>query len=60
MTSPEDLSAALEAILFSSHRPLKLRELQTATSADRLLLSARDTGGLFRDRKHCGLSLIPR
>jgi segregation and condensation protein B len=30
-----DLSAALEAILFASHRPLKLRELQQATDSDR-------------------------
>ena len=29
------LSAAIEAILFTSNRPLKLRELQTATDADR-------------------------
>ena len=30
-----DASAALEAILFSSNRPLKLRELQQATDTDR-------------------------
>jgi segregation and condensation protein B len=30
-----DTSAAIEAILFSSNRPLKVRELQTATDADR-------------------------
>jgi segregation and condensation protein B len=30
-----DLSAALEAILFASHRPLKVRELQQATDSDR-------------------------
>jgi segregation and condensation protein B len=30
-----DLSAAIEAILFSSNRPLKLRELQTAVGGDR-------------------------
>ena len=30
-----DLSATLEAILFSSNRPLKLRELQQATDTDR-------------------------
>ena len=30
-----DLSAALEAILFSSNRPLKLRELQQATDSDK-------------------------
>lgn len=31
----EELSRALEAILFASHRPLRLRELQAATGADR-------------------------
>ncbi len=30
-----DTTAAVEAILFSSNRPLKLRELQQATDADR-------------------------
>ena len=30
-----EVSAALEAILFSSNRPLKLRELQQATDSDR-------------------------
>ena len=30
-----DVSAALEAILFSSNRPLKVRELQQATDSDR-------------------------
>ncbi|HKW72320.1 MAG TPA: SMC-Scp complex subunit ScpB [Candidatus Dormibacteraeota bacterium] len=30
-----DTSAALEAILFSSNRPLKVRELQQATDSDR-------------------------
>jgi len=30
-----ELSATLEAILFSSNRPLKVRELQQATSSDR-------------------------
>lgn len=30
-----DVSAAVEAILFSSNRPLKLRELQQATDTDR-------------------------
>jgi segregation and condensation protein B len=30
-----DLASTLEAILFSSNRPLKLRELQQATSSDR-------------------------
>ncbi len=31
----KELSAALEAILFSSNRPLKVRELQHATENDR-------------------------
>ena len=31
----DDASAALEAILFSSNRPLKVRELQQATDSDR-------------------------
>lgn len=31
----DDLHRALEAILFASHRPLKLRELQAATGADK-------------------------
>ncbi|MDQ6773653.1 MAG: SMC-Scp complex subunit ScpB [Candidatus Dormibacteraeota bacterium] len=34
------LSAALEAILFSSNRPLRLRELQQATDSDRVQLEA--------------------
>src|SRR2546430_5593649 len=34
-TGSDDASAALEAILFSSNRPLKVRELQQATDADR-------------------------
>jgi len=33
--TPEELGAAFEAILFASHRPLKLRELQTATGSER-------------------------
>lgn len=36
----EDLDLALEAVLFASHRPLKLRELQAATGADRAGLQA--------------------
>jgi segregation and condensation protein B len=32
------LSAAIEAILFSSNRPLRLRELQHATDSDRLVV----------------------
>jgi segregation and condensation protein B len=38
--SPARLSAAIEAILFSSSRPLKLRELQEATQADRAAVEA--------------------
>jgi segregation and condensation protein B len=34
------LSAAVEAILFSSHRPLRVRELQQATEADRPAVEA--------------------
>jgi segregation and condensation protein B len=34
-TGPSDLSTTLEAILFSSNRPLKVRELQQATESDR-------------------------
>ena len=33
-----DLSSAIEAILFSSNRPLKVRELQQATDADRVAI----------------------
>ncbi len=35
-----NLSSALEAILFSSNRPLKLRELQNATDADKIAVEA--------------------
>lgn len=35
MNERQRLSAAIEAILFSSHRPLKLRELQQATEASK-------------------------
>jgi len=40
MNEPDRLSAAIEAILFSSNRPLKLRELQQATEADRTAVEA--------------------
>lgn len=33
--TPEELGAAIEAILFASHRPLKVRELQTAIGSDK-------------------------
>ena len=35
-----EISAALEAILFSSNRPLKLRELQHATDTDRTAIDS--------------------
>jgi segregation and condensation protein B len=35
-----DLVAALEAILFASHRPLKVRELQQATDSDKKAVEA--------------------
>jgi chromosome segregation and condensation protein ScpB len=31
--TPAELGAAFEAILFASHRPLKIRELQAATGS---------------------------
>ena len=43
-----DPSAALEAILFSSNRPLKVRELQQATDLDRNSVE----GALERLREH--------
>jgi len=38
--SAEELSRSLEAILFASHRPLKLRELQAATGSDKAGVAA--------------------
>jgi len=35
-----DLAAALEAILFASHRPLKVRELQQATDSEKAAVEA--------------------
>ena len=35
-----ELSAALEAILFSSNRPLKVREMQAATDTDRIAVES--------------------
>ena len=35
-----DLASALEAILFASHRPLKLRELQQATDSEKAAVEA--------------------
>jgi segregation and condensation protein B len=63
-----DLSAALEAILFSSNRPLKLRELQQATSSDRTaveqaleeLKKALEGRGVMLMRHHDELNLATR
>ena len=40
MSEAQRLSSAVEAILFSSNRPLKVRELQQATEADRPAIEA--------------------
>jgi segregation and condensation protein B len=63
-----DLSATLEAILFSSNRPIKLRELQQATSSDRTaveqaledLKAALDGRGVMLIRHHDELNLATR
>ncbi len=63
-----DLSAAIEAILFSSNRPLTLRELQQATSSDRVaveqalddLRGALDGRGVMLMRHHDELHLATR
>lgn len=63
-----DLSAALEAILFSSNRPLKLRELQQATDADRTgvehaldeLRAALEGRGVMLMRHHDEIHLATR
>ena len=63
-----DLSAALEAILFSSNRPLKLRELQQATDSDRTavehaldeLKEALEGRGVMLMRHHDELNLATR
>jgi segregation and condensation protein B len=63
-----DLSASLEAILFSSNRPLKVRELQQATDADRnevegaleALRSALDGRGVMLMRHHDEVHLATR
>jgi segregation and condensation protein B len=63
-----DVSAALEAILFSSNRPLKLRELQQATDADRTaveqaletLRQALDGRGVMLMRHHDEIHLATR
>jgi segregation and condensation protein B len=63
-----DLSASIEAILFSSNRPLKLRELQQATDSDRTavehaldeLKTALDGRGVMLMRHHDELNLATR
>ena len=63
-----DLSAALEAILFSSSRPLKLRELQQATDSDRTaveraleeLRQSLEGHGVMLIRHHDELNLATR
>ena len=63
-----DLSATLEAILFSSNRPIKLRELQQATSSDRAaveqalkdLQAALEGRGVMLMRHHDELNLATR
>ena len=63
-----DLSATLEAILFSSNRPIKLRELQQATSSDRTaveqalkdLQAALEGRGVMLMRHHDELNLATR
>ena len=66
MTS--ELSAAIEAILFSSNRPLKVRELQDATDSKRdevehaidELRSALERRGVMVMRHHDELHLATR
>jgi segregation and condensation protein B len=63
-----DLSSTLEAILFSSNRPLKLRELQQAVGADRTaveqaldeLKAALEGHGVMLMRHHDELNLATR
>jgi segregation and condensation protein B len=63
-----ELSAAVEAILFSSNRPLKLRELQQATDSDRTgvegaldeLRQALEKRGVMLMRHHDELHLATR
>ena len=63
-----DVSATLEAILFSSNRPLKVRELQQATEADRntvegaleTLREALDGRGVMLMRHHDEVHLATR
>jgi segregation and condensation protein B len=63
-----ELSATLEAILFSSNRPIKLRELQQATSSDKTavekaledLKAALEGHGVMLMRHHDELNLATR
>jgi segregation and condensation protein B len=63
-----DISGALEAILFSSNRPLKLRELQQATDTDRTavevaleeLRQSLDGRGVMLMRHHDEIHLATR
>jgi segregation and condensation protein B len=63
-----DLVAALEAILFASHRPLKLRELQQATDSDKKAVEAALDGlrerlegrGVMLQRHHDEVHLATR
>lgn len=63
-----DVSAALEAILFSSNRPLKVRELQQAVDADRnsvegaleVLREALEGRGVMLMRHHDEVHLATR
>jgi segregation and condensation protein B len=63
-----ELSAALEAILFSSARPLRLRELQQATDSDRVavesaldeLRQALEGRGLMLQRHQDEVNLVTR
>ena len=63
-----EMSAALEAILFSSNRPLKVRELQQAVDADRndiegaleALREALDGRGVMLMRHHDEVHLATR
>jgi segregation and condensation protein B len=68
VNEPQRLSAVIEAILFSSSRPLKVRELQQATEADKAAVEAAlDTlresltdRGLMLQRHHDQVHLVTR
>lgn len=63
-----DLAAALEAILFASHRPLRLRELQQATDSEKKavetaldeLRSRLEGRGVMLQRHHDEVHLVTR